>query len=391
MHLAKETQFTWEDIYNSSLNLLFPLTLEETYKTAVLEAKKLLHAEHGTLLREQDGVLRRVYATHDTILNADVSQTGRTMQVFTSKEPLVSIFKSKQEAHEEIWNMGIRSAIFIPLSYEDRVVGVMNIMSKKNFVVRDETFLMLKLFGALISQAIYKADEYKRTEEAVLVRDLFIAMASHELKTPLTSIMLYAELIKKQTDKNMQPRSVYVEILLKQSKLLSNLINDILQTHTLKQKKLHYSFEKVSIIQVIEVAISTLRVSFAKYSFTFQHKLQDAYVYGDFYKLVQVITNILNNAVKFSQPSVIKISLRESKRGFSIIIRDQGKGIAAKDLPHIFDEFYKGGQKQQIGMGLGMYLVKNILDSHKGTIHVASKLHKGTKVTIILPTYDSRT
>jgi K+-sensing histidine kinase KdpD len=111
-----------------------------------------------------------------------------------------------------------------------------------------------------------------------------------------------------------------------------------------------------------------------------------ALLLADENKLVQVFINILQNAAKFSpSESLIKVSTQETTEYFKISIKDQGKGIEKKDLPHVFKDFYKGESDVKEGMGLGLFLTKYIIDSHNGKIEIHSHKNTGTEVIVNLP------
>lgn len=237
-------------------------------------------------------------------------------------------------------------------------------------IARDITFEKL-------AQSILK-ERNKRKDE-------FIAMASHELKTPLTSMSGYLQLLEiKVSDED----KVFVKRIIRQQERLNNLFNDLFDISKIQAGKLKFSFENFDMTQLISEVIDSFRN--ANPNFHFLVDLQEnLMIEGDNIRLEQVITNLLANAVKYS-PNGGNIEVHAKIHAEELIfsIQDQGLGIASEHLREIFNRFYRAEQMDGkiAGLGLGLYISKEIIERHGGRIWAESTLGKGSKFTVILPT-----
>ncbi|HTN38689.1 MAG TPA: PAS domain S-box protein [Arachidicoccus sp.] len=237
-------------------------------------------------------------------------------------------------------------------------------------IARDITFEKL-------AQSILK-ERNKRKDE-------FIAMASHELKTPLTSMSGYLQLLEiKVPDED----KVFVKRIIRQQERLNNLFNDLFDISKIQAGKLKFSFENFDMTQLILEVIDSFRN--ANPDFRFQVDLQEnLLIEGDSIRLEQVITNLLANAVKYS-PNGGNVEVRATIHAEELIfsIRDQGLGIASEHLREIFNQYYRAEQidTKIAGLGLGLYISKEIIERHGGRIWAESSLGEGSKFTVILPT-----
>ncbi|HRN69899.1 MAG TPA: HAMP domain-containing sensor histidine kinase [Candidatus Woesebacteria bacterium] len=221
---------------------------------------------------------------------------------------------------------------------------------------------------------------------------LLLGVISHELKNPLTTVYGYASIIIRQLKKGKAIDPKTGDMLITEIQRMSQLIDELLNTKNsnLEKGKLKYSKKAYSFSKLIKNTVTTWKVANTKHTilFTCKKAIYDL-VYIDTQKLRQVVINILNNAAKFS-PENSEITINLDNRDKQIICRisDQGKGIEKKDIKNIFKRFYKGqsGEKKE-GMGLGLYLCKQIVEDHHGTISVSSVSGKGTMFSIVIPCY----
>ncbi|HSX40920.1 MAG TPA: HAMP domain-containing sensor histidine kinase, partial [Candidatus Saccharimonadales bacterium] len=246
---------------------------------------------------------------------------------------------------------------------------------------------LLKIFGLFSSLIIQKNQQYTEIKKALDARDTFISLASHEIKTPLTTVYGYAQIIKRTLTAGKSPKLQWVNTLLFETHRVTLLVNELLQVEHVKTGKLNYRLKKCSLHLVIKRAMMDFAFIYPSHKLIFKNNLgkQPDFVQGDFDKLLQVILNILTNAGRFSsEKSTVRIALTHEKNYLIIKISDWGKGIEKKDLSRIFQRFYKA-DKTSKGLGLGLYLAKEVVDEHGGTIEINSKLGHGTAVTICLP------
>lgn len=380
---------TLEKAYKSSLKLLTPLTLEETYATIVTEAVKLVKAQHGSIMLERDGALYRAYTSHPPLYEMKIRPRGFNYKVFRSnKARIIPIKRIAKEVHPIIGSTKAESDLMIPLSYENKAIGVLTLLSKpkKEFTKKD--MAIAKLFSPMATLAIKKAQALHETTTALETRDLFISMASHELKTPLTTIKAYTQLLHKKIQKNEDVNSKWVERLLNEVTRLTHLINELLQVNLIKMGHLHYVWKECGLKEITKRAITDFEIANPKYNITFENGLNshNDVVWADYDKLIQVVANLLSNASKFSRKnSEIKVTLNYQDPFYTIAVTDKGKGIHKKDLRHIFDRFYRGVNDTYEGMGIGLYLTKEIVDRHNGKVEVQSEVNQGTTVFIKLP------
>ena len=155
---------------------------------------------------------------------------------------------------------------------------------------------------------------------------------------------------------------------------------------------IRFNFQKTDIVQIIKTSINSLlnRIKEKSLNISYTFEKEPFYIDCDSERFTEVIDNILGNAIKFSgENSRVKVLLRKKDRNNAeIIIEDTGIGISDKDLKNIFDRFYThfdGFSKEYQGLGLGLSIVKEIIDRHNGTITISSKKGEGTKVFINLP------
>ena len=246
---------------------------------------------------------------------------------------------------------------------------------------------MLTLFGSMVSLAIIKAQQYGEIKEALETRDLFISLASHELRTPLTTVNGYLQLLHSKLEGVDAIKSRWTKEALLESQRLTKLIDELLQINKIKTMQLHYFFEENDLKLIIKRAIENFRFNHPDriVIYTDKVKHKSVVIISDFDKLLQVVINLLDNADKFSpKDKKIDIELQQKNSTFILQIKDEGIGVTQKDLPYIFQGFYKG-DKNKKGMGLGLYLAKNIIDRHQGAIAISSGKNKGTTVEIRLP------
>lgn len=219
-------------------------------------------------------------------------------------------------------------------------------------------------------------------------KDEFIGVASHELKTPVTSMKAYAEIVQERLAELGDERdSELLARLNAQIDRLTLLINDLLDTTKISEGQLKLTFEPLNINDLLEEKIGEI-----KRTTTHRFELQAAElppVMADSERIGQVVTNLLANAVKFSpKETTITIESRDVGNGVRIRVRDEGCGISAADQHKIFDRFYRvtaDNMDTFPGMGLGLYISAQIIHRHGGTIDVKSKLGEGSVFSFTLP------
>ncbi len=374
-------------ITKSSLKFLEPLTPGDTYAVIVDEAVSLVEAVYGTIILEENGELKRVYSSHQTGYVTQHRSRGNVYRVFKQQKTQIVSAKSIAKAHPEIKPHGIKWTIFIPLSYRNKSIGVLTINSAKDRTFNKGELNALKLFGSLATLAIRKAQLYDETRKALEQRDLFLAMAAHELKTPITTIHGYAQLIAQKVKNKERVDINWIEDLSAESMRLILLVRELLEVNRIRTGQLDYNWNECDLKEIINRAILNFKFIHPQHEVEFIDRIDSLphKVIGDFDKLLQMIINSLDNAAKYSSnDKKIQIVLELRNKHVVIKIVDQGKGIKKSDLEQVFDQFYRSNDSAE-GMGLGLYLVKTIITAHRGDIKIDSKPGKGTTLRVQLP------
>lgn len=375
-------------VYKAGLKFLVPLTPEETYSTIVQEAVKLVGGNSGIIMLLLEGKLKPVYHLSPltfSLTNAP-RKNGLTYRAFRTQKAFVA---HQNEIHPDSAKAGIKSVIFIPLAYKNKSIGVLVIRSFKEDYFTQDKLTILKLFGSIVSLAIRKVQLYEEVKKALEARDLFLSMAAHELRTPITTIIGYSQLLASRLPKNQSTESKWVEELCWESDRLKDLINELLETSRIKTgNQFHYIFSECHVAKVLNRAISSFNFSHPDRRVHLENTLKEGEdkIVGDFDKLLQVGSNLLDNAAKFSpSEKKIKITLKANTSHLIIRVKDFGYGIESKILPRIFERFYRGDKNAPEGLGIGLFLTKNIIAQHHGSINIRTKVGKGTTVEVKLP------
>lgn len=228
---------------------------------------------------------------------------------------------------------------------------------------------------------------------AVNIRDEFVSLASHELKTPLTSLKLQAQMRKRKIEKSVPDNFDPAKILKManedevQLNRLIRLVDDMLDISRIRSGSLTLERQDTNFNSLIEMVLQRLapQIEESKTKVTLNVN-KNIIGNWDSYRIEQVLINLLTNAIKYGNSSPIIVSCHEVNGTAILSVKDQGIGISTEDKNRIFKQFERAKTNQQVsGLGLGLYIVKNIVDAHSGRIEVESELGKGTTFTVYLP------
>ncbi len=258
-------------------------------------------------------------------------------------------------------------------------------LSKGDFGIKIETKgVNSREFYELLVQFNTLSAELNNTE---LFRKDFINNFSHEFKTPITSIKGFAKVLQngELTDEEI---SEYLSIIINESTRLSRLSQNILTLCKIENQGIITNEENYELSEQIRLAILSLENEWAKKNLCFDLDIDDFSFYGNKDILNHVWVNLIDNAIKFSpQNSDISISLKEKNEGVFFTINDYGVGMDEETMNNIFTKFYQGDKSHSgRGNGIGLSIVKSVVDFYKGEISVESVPNKGTTFCILFPT-----
>lgn len=227
-------------------------------------------------------------------------------------------------------------------------------------------------------------------EELNRLRNEFVSNISHELRTPLASIIGFSETIFSDPTMPEETRNEFIEIILQEGKRLAKLINDILDLSKIEGGKIELKKSNNDVIKILNEVIEIHKKSAELKNITFTCEIpnDEIMLYCDKERIHQVFANVINNAIKFTgEKGRVKIIAQNFYKEIEVIVSDTGVGIPAKDIPYIFDKFYRVERPgtEIAGAGLGLVFVKQIVDSHNGLVTVHSEVNKGTTFVIKLP------
>ena len=227
-----------------------------------------------------------------------------------------------------------------------------------------------------------------REKHIARLRSDFISNVTHELKTPLTSIRMYAESLLMGRVKSDQVQKEYLSVVINETDRLKRMINNILEFSKMEKGKPEYFFGNSNLASILKSAIQEMNYWLDKEGFDVVTELDDIiFARVDPEKMKQAISNLLSNAIKYSTDTKkIYVRLYQKSDHIFIEVEDCGIGIAEDKLSRIFEEFYRIGQKESIsGTGLGLTVVKEIIEAHGGTIKVESEIGKGSRFVVRIP------
>jgi two-component system phosphate regulon sensor histidine kinase PhoR len=229
-----------------------------------------------------------------------------------------------------------------------------------------------------------KSEHYRLLE----MRKDFIANASHELKTPITIIRGFAETLEDHPDLPYETRVSITGKIMNNCKRMATLIRDLLTLTDIENIPESRLIE-CDVHALVKNCMEMVQNLYPEANMNIENKLEKGYVRADSSLLELAVMNLIENAAKYSnKPAHISINLENSREGLKLIIADKGIGIPASDVDHIFERFYtvnKSHSRKLGGSGLGLSIVKTIVEKHFGNISVASQLGEGTTFTVQLP------
>jgi signal transduction histidine kinase len=216
---------------------------------------------------------------------------------------------------------------------------------------------------------------------------LFVANVSHELKTPLTAIKGYSEYLTDEVKGNPDlQKAVYH--LNNESERLAKLVDEVLTLSKIDSGREDFEMEKLDFSSLVKETVNKMSLRSEKYGVRVEMEVNPGiYIIGDKERLIQVLVNLIDNAIKYSPPQTqVWVRLYRNASGAILSVIDCGMGIPKEQIPQIYERFYRADNAKGVpGTGLGLSIVKNIVDVHNGSIEIESEINKGTTVTLKLP------
>lgn len=281
--------------------------------------------------------------------------------------------------------LGCRSAMIVPLSARGRGLGFLVLAAEERTFGRDSLDYAAEL-GNRAAVNLDNARLYREAKEAIRARDEFLAVASHELKTPLTSLGLAAEALSPVRGAPAGFERA-VQLVRRQHRRLSALVRELLDVSRIQSGDLHLQLEPMDLSRLVGEAVQSFEEQARRGGGPLELKAQGP-VTGcwDHMRLDEVIENLLSNAIKFGRGRPIEVSVSADPDVAQVTVRDHGIGIPQERLGGIFNKFERAvSTRQYAGLGLGLYLSRAIARAHGGDIRIESKLGRGTTVTVTLP------
>lgn len=304
---------------------------------------------------------------------------------------LKTVSQIRQE-RELVAELKLKSFIFAPLKSRGKVIGVLTIgSSKHNFSYNEEDVTFINALAGRAGLAVDNSRLYSEAQNALRLRDEFLSIASHELKTPLTNILLSLQFAlrhlkrEKKTDKQIISA---LEIGIAQSKSLSALMTDLFNVSVISTGKLKIEPEKTDLIQVINDSIEGFHLKSKKENvkIIFRHKQRHLLGMWDRIRMGEVFSNIISNAIKYGRGKPISVNIKKNTNKVVIEIKDKGIGIAQDEMGQVFELFRRTRVAIQYkGMGVGLYVSRQIVEAHGGKLAVKSESMKGSTFIITLP------
>jgi PAS domain S-box-containing protein len=286
-------------------------------------------------------------------------------------------------AHTERDDKDVRqSARIAPLWSGEVVIGTVTVIEDVRERIAAERELRNQIGAAERARAL--------AEEAVRVKDDFLATLSHEMRTPLNAVIGWAQMLRA---KNLDAERIAhaVEVIERNATAQARLIDDMLDTARIMTGKLRLVSQPVDLSRIALAAVDVVSPTAAAKDVAIESRLQPGVMpmLGDPDRLQQIIWNLLANAIKFTPSGgCVTVGVERTDELLKLLVSDTGEGIAPEFLPHLFERFQQAdpsSNRRNAGLGLGLSLVRQLVELHGGRIGVASTVGKGSTFTITFP------
>lgn len=260
-----------------------------------------------------------------------------------------------------------------------------------NVLLAINAFLIMNEYGRK-TQKITEVETSAREQERInKEKDDLIAIVSHEFRTPLTAVKGYINLLK-DPNLNPQDQALFIKYVAANISKLESIVEKTVNVSVMEAGVLSMFKQPVDIEKLVNTVVEdTMHIKAEMKNLPLSIELPQTripFVSCDPQYIRQVVENLLDDAIKYTDNGEIHVKVDRDEQSAIIIISDTGRGISAGDLPHLFQKFYRGGDYKTRtieGSGLGLYLCKNIIEKHAGSIALKSELGKGTTFTVKLP------
>jgi signal transduction histidine kinase len=288
-------------------------------------------------------------------------------------------------------SLGIKSVMIVPLSVRDRVFGAISLVTDRSGRRYTEDDLSLADDLAMrAGVAVENARLFHEAQEALRLREEFLSIASHELKTPLTALQLQAQMLRRISRSGERDADGTERVLLgieRQVKRLSRLTTDLLDVSRIAAGRFTLERSEIDLSALVESVAGRFDEELAAARAWISLRIQPG-VSGqwDRHRLDQVASNLISNAIKYGRGSTVEVELSGDGREARLVVADRGIGIAADDLRRIFERFERVETSERTGgLGLGLFIVREIVEAHGGRVWAESEPDGGARFIVQLP------
>ncbi|HEU5099653.1 MAG TPA: ATP-binding protein [Roseiflexaceae bacterium] len=319
---------------------------------------------------------------------------ARQPELYAEIPDQLLVAAARDETHlAMLRSRGLKSCISLPLEARDRMLGALTIATAGSERRYSRVDLPLaEDLGRRIAVAIDNARLYRAAQESIRMRDIFLSVAAHELRTPLTSLLGYTQLVERRAARNStvadRDRQA-LRVVADQALRLSKMVTSLLDISRLQLGQLSIEPVPLDLGQLAERLVRETRPLLSQHTIEYIGAGAPAQISGDELRLEQALQNLIQNAVKYSpNGGAITVRVEQDDGKASVSVTDAGIGIPPEALPRLFHRFYRAPNvdPQHIsGLGVGLYVVKEIVALHGGTIDVRSEVGAGSTFMFTIP------
>jgi PAS domain S-box-containing protein len=411
--VEKAQAFLAEAVESLTRSLEYERTLQEIARLAVqsmadwctvavqgVNGLGVVSMAHVDRAREPGGRgLLRVLPEGELKLGRGIGHVVRTGQSDLCPDTLEAAWVRRAlgvDTPERLMELGARSYMCVPLKARGDTFGAITFVS----VTPGRRYgpVDLALAEELVRRAGLAVDNarlFRKAQEALKARDEFLSMASHDLRSPLTSLRLQLQAVRKEMQQGGGPRSpeklaTRVESMVRQTDRMLHMMDALLDISQMTAGRLELRRQKLDLVELVREAVSTLDEELRQSGVEVRVRA-DGPVEGawDRLRLGQVIDNLLSNAVKYGKGRPVDLTVSTDGNLAKLVVRDQGVGIAPEDQGRLFDRFERVRLDRDItGYGVGLWIVRRVVEAHGGSVTVQSRLGEGACFIVQLPSRD---